>query len=81
MQTLDVQDAAQHFSGLVLQVQQGETILLMRSGKAIAQISPVSKTIRNVSHRIGLLHGQGSIPENWKELSRAEIEEEFNDKG
>lgn len=77
MQTVDVQDAARHLSEIVLQVQQGETVVLMQSGKAVAQVSPVQEPKLPVSRRIGLLEGQGSVPENWKELGRKEIEEEF----
>ena len=77
MQTVDIQDAAQHLSEIVMQVQNGETFVLTQSGEAVAQVSPVQKKKLDVSRRIGLLEGQGSIPENWKELGRKEIEEDF----
>ena len=77
MQTMEIADAAQHLPEIVTRVQQGETVVLMQSGRAVAQVSAVEKRKGDVSRRIGLLEGQAKIPENWKDLGREEIEEDF----
>ncbi len=60
---------------LVNRVVHGEIILLAKDGKAIARVTPV---VERVPHpRLGFLKGKGTLPANWKDIGREEIEREF----
>ncbi len=82
MTTVTIDEAQHDLPKLVARVEQGETIVLERDGKAVGQLGPVSTAelpegTKDASFRLGMLEGQARIPENWKELGRQEIEEEF----
>ena len=79
MRTVSADEVQHHLPSLLERLQTGESMVIERDGEAVATLSPPPKpkTALPASMRIGLLEGQGSVPENWKELGREEIELEF----
>ena len=79
MTTVSTEQVQQDFPALLARLETGESMVIELDGKAIATLSPLPKptTALPASMRLGLLEGQGSVPENWKELGREEIEREF----
>lgn len=54
MSTVNLADAKAHLSALVDRVAEGDTITIMRRGKAVARLSPASTMLRPVDP--GALH-------------------------
>ena len=77
METVNMHEAKTRFSKLVAKVERGETIAIARAGKPVARVVPI-ESAPPALQRVGLLKGQGSVPENWKDLGRAEIEQMFS---
>jgi prevent-host-death family protein len=58
---LNVHEAKTHLSRYLDRIEQGETIVLCRRGKPIAEIRPI-RPVRREPRPIGLAKGQFSIP-------------------
>ncbi|WP_298159881.1 type II toxin-antitoxin system Phd/YefM family antitoxin [Brevundimonas sp.] len=87
MDTLNIHAAKTHFSGLVERAEKGETIIIARAGKPVAKLTPletgVTDRVAMAARRIGFMKGEFSIPDDFNEMGREEIERMFNgdDKG
>ena len=77
MQSATTEQIQQHLPDVLLRVRQGETLVILDRGEVIAPLGPVARPKRPVSDRLGLLEGEAKISDNWKELSREEIEADF----
>lgn len=77
MESVNMHEAKTHFSKLVARVQQGESVLIAKAGRAVARIVPVEPEQKSRLPRLGFLQGQGHVPLDWKELGREELEEDF----
>ncbi|MFC5344655.1 type II toxin-antitoxin system Phd/YefM family antitoxin [Brevundimonas staleyi] len=83
MDTLNIHAAKTHFSGLVERAEAGETIIIARAGKPVAKLTPLEPQptedrVAMAARRIGFLKGQMSIPDDFNEMGREEIERMFN---
>jgi antitoxin (DNA-binding transcriptional repressor) of toxin-antitoxin stability system len=70
MTTVSVDEAQHDLPSLVARVEQGETIVLERDGKAVGQLGPIATVNRSMA-------GQFTVPDDFNEMMRAEIEEMF----
>lgn len=61
MSKLNVHEAKTHLSKYLSRIEQGETIVLCKRGKPIAEIRPI-RAVRQEPRPIGLAKGQFSIP-------------------
>lgn len=79
MTTVTTEQVQHDLPELLARVRRGETLLIEEGGEPVGTLSPAPSHQRvfDASKRIGFLKGKGSVPENWKELSREEIEKEF----
>lgn len=82
METLNIHAAKTHFSGLVERAEQGETIIIARAGKPVAKLVPLEPAAPDraakAARRIGFMKGEFSIPDDFNEMGREEIERMFN---
>ena len=82
METLNIHAAKTHFSGLVERAEKGETILIARAGKPVAKLVPLESEATDraarAGRRIGFMEGEFSIPDDFNEMGREEIERMFN---
>jgi len=83
METLNIHAAKTHFSGLVERAEKGETIIIARAGKPVARLTPLEPDSANdriamAKRRIGFLKDQMSIPDDFNEMGREEIERMFD---
>ncbi len=79
MTTVSTKEIEHNMPSLLARLRDGETVLLEHEGMAVATLAPVPAAKPNIdlSRRLGFLVGKGSVPDNWKELGREEIEREF----
>ena len=68
--TVSVYEAKTHLSALVAQVEQGEEVEITRHGRPVARLVPPPP---RPARRLGLLDGQGHVPDGWDELTDAEL--------
>lgn len=74
--TVNVHEAKTNLSKLLEQVEQGETVVIARAGKPVAELTAVSTKVDFV---FGSLAGLVEIDESrWDEV-KAEVAAEFND--
>ena len=110
METMNIHAAKTHLSKLVDRVEKGESFIIARAGKPVAQLQPLDASVwaarsssRGVEdgaasapfnhdaaeaphaeptqkprRRLGFLKGQMSIPDDFNEMGREEIERLFN---
>ncbi len=79
MTTVTTEQVQHELPELLARLKRGETLLIEQEGRAVGTLAPAPFESRkaDTSRRIGFLKGKGSVPENWKQLSREEIEKEF----
>lgn len=65
METLNVHEAKTQFSRVLDRVEQGETVLLSRRNKVIAEIRPVAPEPPKGKRPIGLMKGQFTVPDSF----------------
>lgn len=63
MQQLNIYEAKSHFSQLVEKVSQGETVIIAKSGKPLAQLVPLDSGA--TSFQFGSLQGQIKISDDF----------------
>lgn len=74
MTKLNIHEAKTHLSKYLLKVEEGETVLLCRNGKPVAQIVPLSKGRVSKHRRLGLAKGMGKVTESFfKPLSDGDL--------
>lgn len=60
--SVNIHEAKTHFSKLVARAEQGEEILISRSGKPVARLVPIAPPTKR---RLGLLKGSFSVPDDF----------------
>jgi len=75
MQTFNLHEAKTHLSRLVDQaVRTGEAFVIAKAGKPMVKVVPVTAPEAGQVKRIGFLEGQFTVPEDFDEMGREEIE-------
>lgn len=77
MQTISISYAKTHLSRLVERVASGESFVITKSGKAMAKVIAVNVPEAGQVTRLGFLAGQFTIPVDFDDMGRAEIEQLF----
>lgn len=77
MSAINIHAAKTHFSGLVERAEKGETIIIARAGKPVAQLTPIAPKPKAARRRFGFLKGEFTVPDDFNEMGREEIEAMF----
>ena len=77
MDTYNIQEAKTHLSRLVERAAGGEPFVIAKAGKPMVKVVPIDDHPGMPRRRLGFLKGVYTIPENFKEIGREEIEEMF----
>lgn len=75
-QTVNVYDAKTHFSQLLARVMNGEEIIIAKSGKPVARLSPINKEV--VSRTPGSAKGQIFIADDFDDPLPEDIVNTFS---
>ncbi len=74
--TVNMHEAKTQFSKLVQRALQGEEVIVAKAGKALVRLIPVGDEVQG--SWIGCLSDRGfSVPEDFNEMGRTEIEAMF----
>jgi prevent-host-death family protein len=77
MQTVNIHEAKTHLSKLLVQVEAGQSFVIAKAGKPIAQVIPLSDQGQPKKRRLGMLADQFKVPDDIKTPFKDEIEEMF----
>ncbi|MGA7979376.1 MAG: type II toxin-antitoxin system prevent-host-death family antitoxin [Chromatiaceae bacterium] len=80
MKAVNVHEAKAHLSEYLAQVEAGETVLICRRNKPVAELRPIA-AVRKEPRPIGLAKGVGHVPPAFFEPLDEELLELFDGKG
>lgn len=90
METVDIRGGGTQLSrhikrveqGETIIIEQGETIIITRDGNPVARLTPLdpkeTDRVALARRRLGFLKGQMTIPDDFNEMGREDIERLFN---
>ena len=77
MKKVNIHEAKTHLSRLIEEAANGKPFVIAKAGKPLVKVvaldAPTGKQIK----RVGFLRGQFSVPADFDEIGRAEIERMF----
>jgi prevent-host-death family protein len=77
MRTINIHEAKTHLSRLVEAAAKGESFIIAKAGKPLVKVSAIDTPEAVQPQRLGFLAGAFSVPDDFDELGRAQIEELF----
>jgi prevent-host-death family protein len=77
MKTVNIHDAKTNLSKLVDEASKGKPFIIAKAGKPMVKVVPLDAPIAKKPQRLGSLRGQFSVPEDFDEMYREEIERDF----
>ena len=78
MRIVNIHEAKTHLSRLVDRVAAGEPFIIAKAGKPVAKVVPLDVPAGTEMRRLGFMEGQGTVPDDFDEIARAEIEQLFS---
>lgn len=79
MQTINIHEAKTHLSRLVDRAAKGESFVIAKAGKPLVKVVPLNAPEAGQVKRLGFLVGQITVPEDFDEMGKQEIEQLFGD--
>ena len=77
MKTVNIHEAKTQLSKLVDQASKGESFIIAKAGKPIVKVTALSAPTGSQVRRLGFLAGQISVPDDFDQMGRDEIERLF----
>jgi prevent-host-death family protein len=77
LKKVNIHEAKTHLSRLVDEAAQGKPFIIAKSGKPMVKVTALDTPTGKKVRRIGFLEGQFSVPDDFDEIGRAEIERLF----
>lgn len=79
MQTVNIHEAKTHLSRLVEQAAKGEPFIIAKAGRPLVKVVPLEAPEGAQVRRLGFLHGQIAVPDDFDRMAGAEIEQLFGE--
>ncbi len=70
-------EAKTHLSKLVAKAAKGESFVIAKAGKPMVKVTAIDEPAQKSERRIGFLEGKITVPDDFDEMFRDEIEEMF----
>lgn len=74
MKTVNMHDAKRNLAKLVKQAAAGDSFIIVKAGKPLVCVSPLSALFSGATRRIGFLKGRISVPDDFDTMSASQIE-------
>jgi prevent-host-death family protein len=74
MKTVNIHEAKTHLSKLVEEASKGESFIIAKAGKPIVKVTALSAPTGSQVRRLGFMVGQISVPDDFDQTGRDEIE-------
>ena len=79
MEKVNIHQAKTHLSRLVDEAAGGKSFIIAKAGKPLVKVTALDTPTGKRTRRLGFLRGQISVPEDFDEMGRNEIESLFGD--
>ncbi len=80
MQTINIHEAKTQLSKLIEQAAKGESFIIAKAGKPMVKVTALDAPTGKQVRRIGFMARQISVPDDFDQMHRKEIERLFNGK-
>jgi prevent-host-death family protein len=77
MNAVNIHEAKTQFSRLVDRAAAGETIVIAKAGRPVAQLAPLVPVTASGPRRTGFLMGMYSIPDDFDRMFEGELTRQF----
>ena len=77
MQTINIHEAKTQLSRLVDEAASGKSFIIAKAGKPMVKVIALDAPTGKQRRRVGFLHGQISIPQDFDHMGKKEIENIF----
>jgi len=77
MKTVNIHEAKTHLSKLVEEAANGEPFVIAKAGKPLVKVTALSAPVGAQLRRVGFMAGQISVPDDFDQMGREEIERIF----
>lgn len=74
MKTVNIHEAKTHLSKLIEEASKGESFIIAKAGKPIVKVTALSAPTGSQVRRLDFLAGQISVPDDFDQMGREEIE-------
>jgi prevent-host-death family protein len=81
MRTVNIHEAKSKLSRLIEEAASGKPFIIAKAGKPMVKVTALDAPIGKRMRRLGFLRGQISVPEDFNQMARTEIEQLFNGRG
>lgn len=78
MKTVNIHEAKTHLSKLVEEASKGEPFVIAKAGKPVVKVTALSTPVGAQVRRIGFMAGQMSVPDDFDQMGRKQIERIFS---
>jgi len=78
MRTINIHEAKTHLSRLVEQAARGESFVIAKAGKPMVKVMAIDAPDARAMKRVGFLAGEISVPDDFDQMGRDEIEQLFD---
>ena len=78
MLTVNIHDAKTQLSRLVEQAARGESFIIAKAGKPKVMVVPLDEASTGTARRLGFMAGEFTVPDDFDQMARDEIERLFN---
>ena len=77
MKTVNIHEAKTQLSRLVEKASKGEPFIIAKAGKPIVKVTALGTPVGAQVRRVGFMAGQISVPDDFDEMGKEEIERIF----
>ena len=81
MQTINIHEAKTQLSRLVDEAASGKSFIIAKAGKPMVKVTALDAPTGKQMRRVGFLRGQISVPQDFDQMGKKEIERIFGGKG
>ena len=81
MRSVNIHDAKTHFSRLVDDVAEGESVVIAKAGSPVARLVPLDAQPERPRNLVGFLSGRISVPDDFDRMGDAELVAQFEGVG
>jgi prevent-host-death family protein len=77
MKTVNIHQAKTQLSKLIEEASKGESFVIAKAGKPVVKVTALSAPVGTQVRRVGFMQGQISVPDDFDQMGRDEIERIF----
>ena len=81
MKTVNIHEAKTHLSRLIEEAARGEPFVIAKAGKPMVKVTALEAPGPGKTKRLGFMAGQFTVPDDFDQMGRDQIEQLFDSAG